>query len=97
MTKQTAKELLEIAANDIQEIDLSNYLAMYRINDIANQLIKASALLGEELFAPKCEDCAAAVTITLEPYGSSSMATIECPNCGVSYDTNLDPIESENM
>lgn len=50
MTKQTAKELLEIAANDIKEIDLSNYLAMYRINDIANQLIKASALLGEELF-----------------------------------------------
>ncbi len=96
MPKQTAKELLEIAANDIKEIDLSNYLAMYRINDIANQLIRASALLGEELFAPKCEDCDAIVTVTYEPYGSSSMATIECPNCGVSYDTNLDPIESEN-
>ena len=49
----TAKEMLEIAANDILEIDLSNYLAMYRINAIANQLLQASALLGEELFADK--------------------------------------------
>lgn len=88
-----AKELLEIAANDIKEIDLSNYLAMYRINDIANQLIRASALLGEELFAPKCDDCDAIVTITLEPYGSSKSAAIDCPNCGVSYDTNLDPAD----
>jgi hypothetical protein len=55
VTKQTARELLDIAANDIKEIDLSNYLAMYRINDIANQLIKASALLGEELFNDKKE------------------------------------------
>lgn len=46
--------------------------------------------------AHKCEDCDAIVKITFEPYGSSPMATIECPNCGVSYDTNLDPIESEN-
>jgi hypothetical protein len=53
MTKQTAKELLDIAANDIKEIDLSNYLAMYRINDVANQLINASALLGKELFDTK--------------------------------------------
>ena len=96
MPKQTAKELLEIAANDIKEIDLSNYLAMYRINDIANQLINASALLGKELFAPKCENCDAIVTITLEPYGAGKMATIKCPNCGVSYDTNLDPIDSED-
>lgn len=50
MAKQTARELLEVAVNDLQEIDLTNYLGMYRINDIANLLIKASALLGEELF-----------------------------------------------
>lgn len=43
-----------------------------------------------------CEDCNSPVTITLEPYGSGKMATIECPNCGVSYDTNLDPIEGES-
>lgn len=48
------------------------------------------------LEAPKCDDCDAIVTVTFEPYGSSSMATIDCPNCGLSYDTNLDPIESEN-
>jgi hypothetical protein len=51
----TAKEMLEIAAHDIGQIDLSNYLAMYRINDIANQLIRASALLGEELFGNESE------------------------------------------
>lgn len=37
-----------------------------------------------------CEDCDAIVTVTLEHYGSSKMAVIECPNCGTSYDTNLD-------
>ena len=55
VTKQTARELLDIAANDIKEIDLSNYLGMYQINNIANQLIRASALLGEELFNDKKE------------------------------------------
>ena len=40
-----------------------------------------------------CEDCAAPVKITLEPYGAGLMAVIVCPNCGVSYDTNLDPVE----
>lgn len=43
--------------------------------------------------APKCDDCDAIVTITLEPYGSSKSAAIDCPNCGVSYDTNLDPAD----
>lgn len=72
MPKQTAKELLEIAANDIKEIDLSNYLAMYRINDIANQLIRASALLGEELFTKSdwCSDCGGAIDAGV------------CVNCG---------------
>jgi transcription elongation factor Elf1 len=41
-----------------------------------------------------CEDCEAVTTITVEPYGTGKMATIDCPNCGISYDTNLD--EEEN-
>ena len=88
--------MLEIAAHDIGQIDLSNYLAMYRINDIANRLISASALLGEELFSNEethCDDCDAVTTVTLEPYGNSKMAVISCPSCGVSYDTNLDESE----
>ena len=40
-----------------------------------------------------CADCDALVTITLEPYGTGKMVTINCPNCGVSYDTNLDESE----
>ena len=46
----STKEMLEIAVNDIQQIDLTHYTAMYRINDIANLLINASAQLGKELF-----------------------------------------------
>lgn len=42
-----------------------------------------------------CEDCDSPVTITLEPYGSGKMAVIECPECGTSYDTNLDESEGE--
>lgn len=92
----TAKEMLEIAAHNIKEIDLNHYSAMYQINDIANSLINASALLGKELFNNEethCDDCDAVTTVTLEPYGNSKMAVISCPNCGVSYDTNLDESE----
>ena len=32
---------------------------------------------------------------TLEAYGNGQMMRIDCPKCGVSYDTNLDPIEGE--
>lgn len=42
-----------------------------------------------------CDDCDAVTTVTIEPYGASKMATIECPNCGTSYDTNLDEVEGE--
>lgn len=91
----TAKELLDIAANDIKELDLTNYNAMYRINAIANQLLNASALLGKELFnETRCDDCDAITTVTLEPYGAGKMAAISCPNCGISYDTNLDESET---
>jgi len=40
-----------------------------------------------------CDDCDALVTITLQPYGAGRMAVINCPNCGESYDTNLDESE----
>jgi transcription elongation factor Elf1 len=40
-----------------------------------------------------CDDCDAVTSVTIEPYGTGHMATIKCPNCGVSYDTNLDPVE----
>ena len=40
---------------------------------------------------PTCDDCKSAVAINFAPYGSSLMAVIDCPKCGTSYDTNLDP------
>lgn len=48
--KLTAKERIEIIAHNLLEIDLNNYLASYAINNCANDLINASALLLEELF-----------------------------------------------
>ena len=36
-----------------------------------------------------CEDCDSRTQVKAEPYGSSYMATIDCPKCGVSYDTDL--------
>jgi len=44
-----------------------------------------------------CEDCGSAVTVKLEPYGSSFLAVISCPSCGDSYDTNLDPADIEAL
>jgi len=41
-----------------------------------------------------CLDCSAAATVTIKPYGAGSMAEISCPNCGISYDTNLDTVQS---
>ena len=46
------------------------------------------------LYTP-CDDCDAVTTVIIEPYGVGKMATIDCPNCGVSYDTNLDSQERE--
>lgn len=43
-----------------------------------------------------CEKCLEhVVTLTLEAYGNGQMMKIECPQCGTSYDTNLDPTEEE--
>jgi hypothetical protein len=47
--------------------------------------------------ADYCEDCGSAVTVKLEPYGSSFLAAISCPSCGDSYDTNLDPADIEAL
>ena len=59
------------------------------------EYIPAREKEGERVSAKPCDDCDSISSITIEPYGSGHMATIECPNCGVSYDTNLDPIEGE--
>ena len=50
MAKQTAKELLEIIAHDINEIDLTHYTAIYQIGNLANRLIKVIDVVGNELF-----------------------------------------------
>jgi hypothetical protein len=36
-----------------------------------------------------CEDCNSPTRTTLAPYGMRFMAEINCPKCGVSYDTNI--------
>ena len=48
--KLTAKERIDIVAESLLEIDLSDYHASYVINNYANDLINASALLLQELF-----------------------------------------------
>jgi hypothetical protein len=44
---------------------------------------------------PRCDDCNSGIEITLEAYGNGQMMKIECPKCGVSYDTNLDPVDTK--
>lgn len=43
----------------------------------------------------KCDDCESQITLTLEAYGNGQLMKIDCPNCGLSYDTNLDPTDYE--
>jgi hypothetical protein len=42
-----------------------------------------------------CDDCGSPVTVTFSPYGTGQMAAVDCPTCGVSYDTDLDPADYE--
>jgi len=42
-----------------------------------------------------CEDCNSPTRTTLAPYGMRFMAEINCPKCGVSYDTNIDDADIE--
>lgn len=44
----------------------------------------------------KCDDCDSEITLTLEAYGNGQLMRIDCPKCGVKYDTNLDPVEGED-
>ena len=44
----------------------------------------------------ECDDCDSEITLTLESYGNGQLMRIDCPKCGVKYDTNLDPIEGED-
>jgi predicted RNA-binding Zn-ribbon protein involved in translation (DUF1610 family) len=37
-----------------------------------------------------CDDCDTPIKVTIEPYGTGTMAVFNCPKCGVSYDTNID-------
>lgn len=48
--KLNSKELLEIIAHDINEIDLEHYSAIYRIGDLANRLINVIQVVGNEIF-----------------------------------------------
>lgn len=48
--KLTAKERIEIVAASLLEVELDDYHASYLINNYANDLINASALLLKELY-----------------------------------------------
>jgi hypothetical protein len=42
-----------------------------------------------------CDDYGATTTVKILPYGSGKMAEIDCPRCGIGYDTNLDEKDGE--
>lgn len=63
----------------------------YTLAEIEEIAIKA---IKRGLYA-SCDDCEAITAVTIEPYGKGKMAAIDCPNCGVSYDTNLDEEEGK--
>ena len=44
-----------------------------------------------------CEDCNSTTKVTLAPYGMGFMAEINCPICGVLYDTNIDDKDVESI
>jgi hypothetical protein len=50
MTKQTARELLDVIVNDIQQIDLEHYQAIYALGDIANRVARVIDVAGKEIF-----------------------------------------------
>lgn len=55
------------------------------------ELCGAQDEIVEKIFS--CDDCNNQITIELSAYGNGKMATINCPQCGISYDTDLDPID----
>ena len=40
-----------------------------------------------------CDDCDTPAVITFEAFGTGLLAKWDCPECGISYDTNIDPNE----
>jgi len=44
-----------------------------------------------------CDDCNSQITVELSAYGNGKMATINCPKCGISYDTDLDPTDINEL
>jgi hypothetical protein len=40
-----------------------------------------------------CDNCDTPAVITFEAFGTGLMAKWACPECGISYDTNIDPNE----
>ena len=53
--------------------------------------------MSEDMTAPTCEDCTQEVSLSVAPYGTGIMLVINCPNCGISYDTNVDKKEVNNV
>lgn len=52
----SSKELLEIIASDINQIDLTHYTAINALSDIANSVIRVIDVLGKELFTTEEEN-----------------------------------------
>ena len=40
-----------------------------------------------------CDNCDTLALVTFEAYGAGLLAKWNCPECGISYDTNIDPNE----
>lgn len=50
MTKQTARELLDVIVSDINSLDLSDYHVIFQLGNIANSLIRVIDVAGNEIF-----------------------------------------------
>lgn len=67
--------------------------ALEYLSEVYGESIEETDLWAD--YMTTCDDCDAFTDITFEPYGEGKMAVINCPNCGVSYDTNLDESEGK--
>lgn len=76
-----------ISDSDGQEIDRAH---MSNADNAWLQAFRFAKIEDDLELRPLCADCDSPVKVTLEPYGTGQSAKWDCPNCGVSYDTNLD-------